>query len=162
GERIGDLRGAIVRLAGQMEKHQLARSKATNALVYPAVLIAATSATVALMMLVVLPRFEELLNEAGVTLPWLTVAMLRGSHVIRQYWPLILVSLVGLVLLLGVINRRQSNRRRLHGALLSFPLINVLYRNLIGFRISRLTGTLVEGGVPLLVAVQATRDAHAA
>jgi type II secretory pathway component PulF len=153
GERSGDLSGAFVRLAVQLEREAELRARLLSALIYPAALAGVGAVAVLILLLFVLPRFAELLAGAGATLPSSTSTLLAISAATRAYWPAILGGLVAVAFGFGAARTTDAGRRALSRLALAMPLVGPLRRTLLGARFARLTGVLVGGGAPLLAAL---------
>src|SRR5690606_39979887 len=77
GERSGDLDGAFRRLADQLEREDQLRSRIASAMIYPLLLAVVGGVAVVVLLLFVLPRFVELLEGAGASVPRSTAASSR-------------------------------------------------------------------------------------
>jgi len=87
GERGGQLADALERLAAQLEREQALRSRIAAALTYPAVLAVAGTLVLAMLLGYVLPRFAELLADAGAALPRSTALLLAAADAAERWWP---------------------------------------------------------------------------
>ncbi len=154
GERSGDLAGAFKRLAEQLEREEQLRARLLSASIYPLVLASLGGLAVVVLLLFVLPRFVELLDGAGATLPQSTALLLAFSAALQRYWPLLLLlPLAAVGLALGY-QRTEQGRRLGAQLLLALPLFGRLRRNALAARFARLTGVLLGGGAPLITALQ--------
>jgi general secretion pathway protein F len=157
GERSGDLAGTFARLAEQLDGDERLRSRLLSLSVYPIVL--ATAGTFALIVLAffVLPRFADLLQSSGATIPTSTAVVLDTANLMRRGWPLLL----GLVAAVpsALVWSRQTNegRRTLSRILIGAPVIGSLRRQALSARSARVLGVLVGGGAPLLQAIDDAR-----
>jgi general secretion pathway protein F len=158
GERSGNLGGAFERLAVHLERDDALRAKLISVSVYPLVLASAGGAAVLTLMLLVVPRFVELLQGAGATLPASTSAILALSAALRAYWPLLAVMPVALIAVFTWTRATPEGRRALAGLLLGAPGLRALRRQALGARFARLLATLLAGGTPLLGALDDTID----
>jgi general secretion pathway protein F len=158
GERGGDLAGAFSRLAYQLEREDELRGKLLSASIYPLVLAAAGGVAVVVLLTAVIPRFVDLLQGTGATLPRSTAALLGVSAAARRFWPLWLA--LPAVLILGIAWARTTEEGRRAGAalLLKLPPVGTLRRNALGARFARLVGVLLAGGAPLLSALDDTLE----
>lgn len=153
GERSGDLAGAFAALAAQLEAEDKLRARLVSASIYPLLLAAGGLITCAVLVLVVLPRFAELLTSAQATLPRSTATLLAIAATLRAAGPLLLV-IVAAVIALGFATRKTARVRRLLSRILvRLPLVGQLRRYTIGARFARLTSVLLAGGAPLLLAL---------
>jgi general secretion pathway protein F len=158
GERSGNLAGAFERLAAQLERDDVLRAKLVSVSVYPLVLAAAGGAAVLTLMLLVVPRFVELLQGTGATLPASTAAMLALSTALRTYWPILALVPVSFGFLLFWARTTEEGRHAMATFLLRTPGLQSLRRQALGARFARLLATLLAGGAPLLGALDDTID----
>ena len=153
GERSGDLDGAFGRLAEQLEREEELRGRILSASIYPFVLATIGGATVVVLLLVVIPRFAELLDGSGASLPGSTALLLSIADGLRRSWPVLLGAVVLAVLGTAAASRSERGRRSGSALLLAFPGIRGLRRAVLAARFARLTGVLLGGGAPLLSAL---------
>ena len=156
GERSGDLAGAFQRLAQQLERDQRLRAKLISVSIYPLLLAVAGGMAILVLLLLVIPRFVELLQGTGAALPRSTSLVLGLSTGLRQYWALLLTLPVGAGLLLTWMRTTEEGRRAGARLLLGAPLLRPFRQNALGARFARLLGTLLGGGAPLLSALDDT------
>jgi len=153
GERSGDLAGAFAALATQMDAEDRLRARLVSASIYPALLAVGGLVTCAVLVLVVLPRFAELLAGARATLPRSTATLLAVAAGARAVWPLLLIAVAAGVVAFAVGRRTRLVRRGVSRFLVKAPLVGQLRRYTLGARFARLTGVLIGGGAPMLVAL---------
>jgi len=156
GERSGSLAGAFQRLADQLERDQQLRAKLISVSIYPLLLAVAGGLAILVLLLLVIPRFVELLQGTGAALPRSPALVLALSTGLRQYWPLLLTIPVGAGLLLTWMRTTEEGRRAGARLLLGAPLLRPFRQNALGARFARLLGTLLGGGAPLLSALEDT------
>jgi general secretion pathway protein F len=153
GERSGDLAGAFRRLAAQLERDEALRAKLLSASLYPLLLASAGGVAVLILLFFVLPRFVELLQGTGATLPASTAALLGLSTAFRHYWFVVALVPVAATLLLIWSRITDEGRRALSGLLLRLPLVGTLRRQALAARLARLVAVLLGGGAPLVSAL---------
>ncbi|MBP6669027.1 MAG: type II secretion system F family protein [Gemmatimonadales bacterium] len=156
GERSGNLASAFQRLAHQLERDQQLRSKLISVSIYPLLLAVAGGMAVLVLLLLVIPRFVELLQGTGAALPRSTALVMGISAGLRRYWPALLALPAGLGALLAWMRTSDEGRRTASRLLLGTPLLRSYRQNALGARFSRLLGTLLGGGAPLLTALDDT------
>ena len=156
GERSGDVDSAFGRLADQLERDEQLRGKILSAAIYPLLLATVGSIAVTVLLMFVLPRFVELLEGSGASLPRSTAFLLALSGGLQRYWPMLLVALGGLAAAAVWARNTDEGRRMWARFLLGVPLVRTLRRYALAARFARLTGVLLGGGAPLLTALDDT------
>jgi general secretion pathway protein F len=129
GERSGDLAAAFARLARQLERQHELRSRLLSASIYPLILAALGGLAVVVLLVFVIPRFAELLQGAGASLPRSTAAVLAISSAIRASWPLLAAAAVLGLPLTAWWWSADAGRRLRTRALLSLPVLRGLQRH---------------------------------
>ena len=160
GELGGVLEIVLTRLAEFAEKSQRIRGKVTSAMVYPLVVMAIAIAIVSFLMLFIVPKFEAIFKDmlGGRPLPAITQVVIDLSRFIQNNFLLVVVGIV-----LGVVGLRFALRlpgiaTALDSYKLKLPLFGDMLTKTSVARFSRTLGTLVSSGVPILQALQITRD----
>lgn len=158
GEQSGHLGLVLERLADDLETQQELKSRLIGAALYPA--IVSLMAIVIVMFLVgyVVPQVANVFAGTKRALPFLTVAMLAVSDIVRHYglWMLLVLVLGGVGLKLAL--RNEGLRERFDAMTLRLPLIG---RLAAGYNAARFTSTLAmlaAAGVPILRALQAAAE----
>lgn len=153
GERSGDLDGAFRRLADQLEREDQLRSRIASAMIYPLLLAVVGGVAVVVLLLFVLPRFVELLEGAGASVPRSTAALLAVSRALRAVGPFLPIAFAGLALGAAAYLRTEPGRRAVAGIALRLPLIRSIRRDALAGRFARLASVLLHGGAPMLAAL---------
>jgi type II secretory pathway component PulF len=153
GERSGDLAGAFRRLAIQLEREEALRAKLLSASLYPLLLASAGGGAVLILLFFVLPRFVELLQGTGATLPATTAALLGLSSLFQRYWFVVAALPVMAALVLVWSRTTDEGRRALSALLLRLPVAGTLRRQALAARFARLVAVLLGGGAPLVSAL---------
>ncbi len=158
GERSGDVDASFHRLADQLERDEQLRGRILSAAIYPLLLATVGSIAVTVLLMFVLPRFVELLEGSGASLPASTAFLLALSAALKQYWPGLLL-IIGALVAAGFWARGTDEGRRVWSrVLLGIPLVRTLRRYALAARFARLTGVLLGGGAPLLTALDDAID----
>ena len=158
GEQSGHLGMVLERLADDLEASQELRSKLIGAALYPAIVTLVAIVIVLFLVGYVVPQVANVFAGTRRALPWLTVAMLTLSNVVREYgwWMLLVLVVGGIVLRVSLSN--EGVRQRFDAALLRVPVIG---RLAAGYNAARFTNTLAmlaSAGVPILRALQAAAE----
>ena len=160
GESAGILDEIMERLSQTLEKNEALRSKIRSALMYPiAVLLVATGILVLILMWVV-PVFEDVFQSLGAPLPWSTQVVVSLSDSLVQTWPLLL-AMLALPIWAAQHNGPSASRLRLWAAqwFLRWPVLGPLLTTSIVARWSQTLSALLSAGVPLTEALGPTAQA---
>lgn len=159
GEAGGVLDVILERLAVFMDKDLKLRKKIIGALTYPAVVTVVAVGIVAGIMVAVIPAFQKMFDDIGMTLPQITQILLQVSALVQNYWYLIpLVPFLAWITV-KAISTNPKGRFFIDKFKLHMPVFGIIVRKGTISRMCRTLGTLVASGVPILEAIQITRDA---
>ena len=160
GELGGVLEIVLTRLAEFAEKSQRIRGKVTSAMVYPVVVLAIAVLIVGFLMLFIVPKFEAIFQDmlGGRPLPIITQAVVSLSRSIQNNFLIFLGAAIGLGVGLRFAIRLPGVTTALDSLKLKLPLFGDLMTKTSVARFSRTLGTLVSSGVPILQALQITRE----
>lgn len=160
GQEGGFLEDVLERIAHFTEHQEDMKAKVIGALAYPGFL--AVTAFVVLMVLVVvfIPMFEPIfakLDEKG-ELPGITIALVGFSHAIISYWYLIIGGIVGAVFGFIYLTNSDAMRYRIDAIRLRLPVIGKVYLSFALSRFTRILGTLLRNGIPILQSLKIAKD----
>ena len=162
GETGGVLDLILSRVADFMEKAQKLKGRVKSAMVYPLVVLTAAFTILLLLMWKVIPQFETVLTEmtGGEQLPRITQAVLGVANwIATQYgWAFILAAPVVIIFSLRLIKQFRIGRFVLDTVKLKLPVIGQLSSKVAVTRWTRTLGTLISAGVPILDAINVTRE----
>ena len=160
GEEAGVLEVLLDKIATYLEKSEALKAKVKKALTYPTIVLIFAFVVTAILLIFVIPTFEDLFKNFGAELPALTRFVIDLSQVFQEYWYLILGLPVGSVV--GFIAARRRSRtfyQWLDRMVLQLPLIGELVATSANARFARTLSTLFSGGVPLVDAMQSVAGA---
>jgi type IV pilus assembly protein PilC len=153
GEAAGILDTMMERLASTLEKNEALRSRVRSALMYPCVVIGVALAVLALILVYVVPVFEDVFKAFGADLPWATQWVLNLSQWLTgSGWALLPAALL-LPWLWQRLQNDEAWQRRLDRWLLGLPLLGRLLRTAVVARWSQTLSALLAAGVPLAEAL---------
>lgn len=158
GEAGGALDVVLERLADFLEEQEQVRSKVVSALAYPLLMLIVGTGVMLFLLAVVIPRIVVIFEDSKAALPFITVALIKVSHLIRDYWWLGSLLVVGAGLSYRSAIRRESFRLKRDGLLLRLPLFGGLVEGLILARFGRVLGLLLASGVPIIRALEITGE----
>ncbi len=150
GEQSGNLNIVLERLADYTEARHHLNSKISQALIYPSVLTIVAIAVIIGLLAYVVPQVTSQFENAGQSLPALTVALIATSDFVQDYGLFILALLVVATVVFNYMLRFEQFRFRFHSGLLKTPLISRLTRGLNTARFARTFSILAASGVPIL------------
>lgn len=155
----GFLDTAFRRLGEHFEKEDALRQRIRSATLYPKIIAAAGFGLMVLLFTVVLPNFAGLFAQLGADVPPAVAFLMAASEAAARHW-YVLGGLAAAAL--GGwrwFGSRPEGRRALDRWQLRAPVLGPLRRKEALARLCRTLGTLLEGGVPLLAALDAVRPA---
>jgi general secretion pathway protein F len=158
GERGGVLEQTLRRLAEFLEEAQEFRDALVSALIYPTLLAAVGGAAVVFLMTFVIPRFADIFRDLGSTIPLPTQVLLVISAWLRRYWWAIGGAGLAVTLALRVWMATPAGRLKADRILLRLPVLGPIALETEVARFSRITGTLLRSGVPMLAALAVVKD----
>ncbi len=150
GESGGFLELALERIAVQMDKDAELRQKVRSAFVYPVLVIGLAVLIVAFLLLFVIPVFADVYRSAGLQLPSATRTLMAISDFFVKFWWAVGLVLVAIIMGTRAWARSERGRPRADALKLKLPLFGVLLRKVSIARSTRVLGTLVSTGVPLV------------
>jgi type IV pilus assembly protein PilC len=153
GERSGSLEQVLRRYVAYVQVVSAVRRKVVSALVYPAVLTLLSLAVVVIIVVRVVPEFNEFYKGFDAELPFATRVIVAVSDAIRSQILLILLALGGLVAAGRWVMRRPEQRQRVDRLILQLPGIGGIARQFATSQLARTLATLLGGGIPLVTAL---------
>jgi len=160
GEASGALHTVLVRLAEFMEKSQKIRNKVKGAMVYPIVVMVMAVLILTVLMVFVIPKFKDIFEDLlqGKALPPLTQMVIGASSMVAERGLYLLAGIVALVVFIRVLARTKRGRRLLDVFKLKSPVFGQLVRKSAIANFTRMLGTLLTGGVPILQALNIVKE----
>ena len=166
GEVGGVLDIILQRLANFMEKAQRLRSRIKGAMIYPTVVVIVAIGIVTGIMYFVIPKFKDIFADFEIELPGLTQFLIEASSWVAGNmpdqvvpgWAVILAAPFVLMIGLKIFKKTKFGRATVDWVVLKIPVVGVLVEKTTVARFTRTLGTLVSAGVPILEAINITRD----
>lgn len=153
GEAAGVLDTVLERLALYMEKTARLKSRMKNALIYPGVIITVAAAVIAIILIFVIPTFEEVFADFGEALPAPTRMVIELSGFVTENFVYALAGLLLFALGAGMFYRSEPGRILVDRVILFLPVFGPLLRKAAVARFSRTMSTMISSGVPILSAL---------
>lgn len=161
GETGGVLDEVLERLATFLEKDQQLRSKVRSAMTYPAIVFVMAIGIVLFLVTFVLPTFISMFEGLDLQLPTPTKVLLVLSKIIRGYWYIVIIALIGAYIAFSRYLGTEMGKRQYDRFILKMPVFGQLNQKVAISRFSRTLGTLLNSGVPVLHAMEVVAQAAA-
>ena len=159
GEAGGFLHLVLQQIADFRTREEDLRGKVTAAMVYPAVLAVLACAVLVFMLTFFIPRFTGVFAEFGGQLPGLTQVIVAASKLLVSYGIFLLAGVVAVAIGLKRALTTPEGRRFVERVTLRLPGVGVLVARFGLVRFSRMLGTLVGAGVPLVSSLRVAKEA---
>ncbi|HTY87716.1 MAG TPA: type II secretion system F family protein [Candidatus Acidoferrum sp.] len=158
GEQSGSLVEVLRRMANHLQQFADVQAKFTSALIYPAMVCCVGAGIIAFFMFFMMPRFITIFTGFNVQLPLPTRILVGGSQFLIHYWLLLVfVAIVGFILFKRF-QASEEGAQKLDEWKMKAPVFGKVIRlNLFG-QFARTLGTLLQNGVPVLVALKITEQ----
>lgn len=156
GEASGSLETSFDRMATQFDKSAKLKSMVIQAAIYPAILLIVVIGVVILMLVKIVPQFQETFNDAGASLPALTIAVVNLSHAVQHSWYIILAIIIAIVLVIRAFKRTDRGALFFGKIELHLPLFGNLSLKNAAARFARTMSTLTASGISLIQAIDIT------
>jgi len=158
GEKSGNLSGVLDHYIAYLRVTTGFRRRLLAALVYPIILVIASTLIISFVVGFVIPRFAELFAELNITLPWITLLLIAVSIQLRPY----LIGAVALTIGGGIFaalwSRTESGGLALDKVKLWVPVLREIWLKFQVAQFCRTLATLVSGGSPLVPALETASD----
>jgi type IV pilus assembly protein PilC len=160
GEAGGVLDLILARLADFMEKAAKLKKKIIGAMIYPAVVISIAVGVVSMIMIFVIPKFKQIFVDFKLQLPAPTQVLLTISDFFanRYGWAYVLAAPFVITVGLKLIRMSDGGRYVTDVIKLKIPIIGSIIGKSSIARFTRTLGTLISAGVPILDAINITRE----
>ena len=160
GELGGVLEIVLLRLAEFQEKAQKTKNQVVSAMVYPAIVLFIAIVIMAFLLVVIVPKFKVIFDDmlGGKPLPPITQFVIGSSTLVQTNWYLIVAGIVAFVVAYKFASQTPKGAAAIDAFLLRAPLFGDLTKKSAISRFSRTLGTLVTSGVPILQALNITRE----
>ncbi len=160
GEAGGILDTILQRLAGQIEKSVKLMKQLKGALVYPISVLVVAIACVAILLIFVIPVFEEMFAGFGAELPAFTQAVIDLSHAAIDKWYLFIVIPVTLMITWKRIRASKKGKYQTDKIFLKMPIFGPLIQKATVAQFTRTMSTMISSGVPIMDALEIVSKAN--
>ncbi|QRN86068.1 type II secretion system F family protein [Clostridia bacterium] len=150
GEMSGNLDEVITRLAEQFEKDVKLKTKIQTAMTYPIILVLLSISVILILVTQVFPIFLGLYDTATEALPFPTQVMIGFSDFIQNYWYVMIIGVILVVLAAKTFIGTEYGKRKWHTLLFKLPAVGKTLTKIAAVRFSRTLSTLLSSGTTLI------------
>lgn len=158
GETSGKLDEVLNYLADEMEKDYDMMHKIKGAMIYPAFVLVGMTAVGIVMMVWVVPKLTAIISETGGELPLATRLLIGLSDLLINYWWLLIILVVGLVIGFRYYISRPFGRRQIDFLKIKMPIFGSLFQKIALVHFTRSMQTLIVGGIPISNSLKIAAD----
>ena len=152
GEAGGNLDQVLNHMAVYLESSQELKETVSTALIYPAILLVMSLASLFIMLTFVVPQFSEMFASAGKALPISTQIVVGLAAWLQSYWWIVIGGVFSIVSYFKIQLGNSETKKIWDGHWLKLPLIGEMILNKEIANITRTLGTLLRNGVSILPA----------
>lgn len=153
GEESGDMATILNQIADTYEKEEETTKKVRSAVTYPIILTVLMLGVVVLLIVQILPMFNDILTSLGGTMPAFTKGMMEIGLFVGKYIYIILIVIV-LIIMVGFLMRsNEGGRYALDRNKLRVPIQKGIIGSLSAVRFSRNLGLLINSGLNISIAL---------
>jgi general secretion pathway protein F len=156
GEAGGVLDVVLDKLNEFLESSKALKDHVVSVMIYPSLLLVTGGVSIIILLTFVLPKFSVMFAELGGSLPLATKLLLAFSNVLKSYWWIVLSAVVTAWVIFKNYVRSDAGRYKWDG--FKLRLMGDVIKKLETARFCRTLGTLLKSGVPLLQALNNSRD----
>lgn len=160
GEQSGALETLLDRVATYKEKTEALKAKIKKAMNYPIAVLMVAIIVSAILLIKVVPQFQEVFANFGAELPAFTLMVIGLSEALQEWWFIVLAGLiVGAFAFKGAHKRSEKFRNWFDRLLLKVPVVgDIFYKSSVA-RFARTLSTTFAAGVPLVDALDSVAGA---
>lgn len=158
GEASGNLEAVLMRYAVFFERQQDMKQKVRGALFYPVILLSFGLTVMLFIVTFVIPKFAELYLRSGVRLPIPTLIVYKLGILLKHYWYMLIAGAALIFFAVKFFMKTEKGTLFFDTLKLRLPIIGPLYRKIAVSRFARTLSTLLGSGVPILQALDITKD----
>lgn len=160
GEGAGVLDTVLDTIATYKENIENIKGKIKKAMFYPAAVLSVAVIVASILLIFVIPQFETVFKNFGADLPAFTQMLVNASRFMVAYWWLVLLIVVGTIVGIVMLYKRNERFARFIGRmLLKLPVIGLILRQSAIARFARTLGVTFRAGVPLVEALDSVANA---
>ena len=156
GEAGGILDTILMRLAVFKEKNDALIRKVKGAAIYPGVIMSVAVIAIVVLLVFVIPVFENMFASVGLALPLPTRIVIGMSRFLKSWWWAVGAAIAGAVMMFKNYYKTSDGQLRIDRMLLKAPVLGDVLRKSAVSRFTRTLGTLIGSGVSILDGLEIT------
>jgi type IV pilus assembly protein PilC len=156
GEAGGILDTILLRLAVFLEKNDAIVRKVKGAMIYPAVIFAVAAIAIVILLIFVIPTFQQMFSSVQMELPLPTRVVIGMSDLLQNYWWAMIAAAVATVFAIRRYYATPGGKLVIDRLMLGAPIVGDLLRKSAVSRFTRTLGTLISSGVSILDGLEIT------
>jgi type IV pilus assembly protein PilC len=156
GEAGGILDTILMRLATFLEKNDALVGKVKSAMIYPGVIMSVAAIAIMVLLIFVIPVFENMFASVNMALPLPTRIVIGASKFLTGYWWAVIAAVFALVTGTKRYYATPAGQLKIDSILLKVPVLGDLLRKSAVSRFTRTLGTLISSGVSILDGLEIT------
>ncbi|MBA3031323.1 MAG: type II secretion system F family protein [Desulfobacteraceae bacterium] len=153
GEAGGILDTILKRLAGYLEKSAKLKGKVKGALTYPVIVLLISLLVTAVILIFVIPVFQEMFSSLGGVLPAPTRVVVALSNFVKSKIIFIIVGIILFIIAFKKYYSTENGHKTVDRLVLKMPIFGLLIRKVAVSKFTRTMGTMLTSGVPILSAL---------
>ncbi|MBU4001101.1 MAG: type II secretion system F family protein [Proteobacteria bacterium] len=153
GEAGGILDTILKRLAGYLEKSAKLKGKVKGALTYPVIVLLISLLVTAVILIFVIPVFQEMFSSLGGVLPAPTRVVVALSNFVKSKIIFIIVGIILFIIAFKKYYSTENGHKTIDRLVLKIPIFGLLIRKVAVSKFTRTMGTMLTSGVPILSAL---------
>ncbi|MBU2707305.1 type II secretion system F family protein [Zooshikella marina] len=160
GEQSGSLESLLARIATYKEKTESLKMKVKKAIRYPIAVVVIAIIVTAILLVKVVPQFQEVFQGFGADLPAFTLMVIGMSEFMQAYWYYILIGIIAFVLITSkALEKNKGLRDARDRMVLKLPIMGDILHKSAMARFARTLSTTFAAGVPLVDALDSVAGA---
>lgn len=158
GEISGQLAETMESLATHLEESADLRRQVQSALMYPVAVAAIAMLLATLIMLFIVPAFDQIYQDLGGELPAATKLLIAASNILRHHILWVVVSVIAVVVIIGRLKRTRRGKYVWDRCMLSIPVFGPLMQKVALARFTESFSQMLNHGIPILRALTLSGD----
>lgn len=154
GEASGSLETTFERMSISFDKDAKIKGMVMQAMIYPCVLLLVIIGVVVIMLVKVVPSFQETFDQAGGSLPGITLAVVAISNFLIAKWPFFLGGVIAVVVAIRMFMKTDQGAVFFGTIAMKAPIFGNLTIKSASARLTRTLSTLMASGIPMVAAIE--------